>query len=146
MPASSPWVHEGDEVPPLLPPSQGAVGCSQCRYLVLVDLGQHGVEDKAGRGRDVQALLGQHEPVDEVLQGVLEVCGQGQCFFQLRLPQQGGRKGRGEKKHNTEGESSRSAVSQTEAAFVSLTKCPSNRNLVASARERDLFTKGKGFQ
>lgn len=57
-----------------------------------------------------------------------------------------GEKEAGEKKHNTEGESSRSGVSQTEAAFVSLPKHPSHRNLIASARERDMFTKGRGFQ
>lgn len=85
-------------MPPLLPPSQGAVGCSRCRYLVLVDLGQHRVEDEAGRGRNVQALLSQREPVDEVLEGVLEVRGQGQRLLQLRLPQRGGRKGGGKKK------------------------------------------------
>lgn len=62
----------GDRVPPLVPPSQGAVG-----YLVLVNLGQHGVEDEAGWGGDVQALLSQREPVDEILEGILEVCGQG---------------------------------------------------------------------
>lgn len=47
------------------------------QYLVLVDLGQHGGEDEAGRGRDVQALLGQRQPVDEILEGVLEIRGQG---------------------------------------------------------------------
>lgn len=90
----------GDEELPLLPPSRGAVGCWQHWYLVLVDLGQHGVEDKAGWGCDVQALLGQREPVDEVLEGVLEVRGQGQRLLQLCLPQRGGRKG-GEGRKNT---------------------------------------------
>lgn len=109
---------------------------------MLVDLGQHGAEDEAGRGHDVQALLSQRQPVDEVLQRVLEVRGQGKSLLQLRLQQRGGR---GEKT-NTEGESSRSAVSQTRAGFVSLLKRASNGNLVNSARKHDLFTKARRFQ
>lgn len=135
-------------MPPLLPPSRGAVGCSRHPYLVLVNLGQHGVEDKAGRGRDVQALLGQREPVDEVLERVLEVRGQGQRFLQLRLPQRGGRKGEGGEKNNTTRRVRAHALRFRRQRWP-LCPCrnvPLSRNLIASARERDLFTKGKGFQ
>lgn len=52
----------------------------------------------------------------------------------------------GGEKTNTEGESSRSVVSQTRAGFVSLLKRASNGNLVNSARKHDLFTKARRFQ
>lgn len=87
---------------------------------MLVDLGQHRGEDEAGGWCNVQALLSQGQPVDEILEGVLEVRGQGQCLLQLRLWQWEKRE-KERKKHNTEGESS---DLQTEAAFVSLQQEP----------------------
>lgn len=66
--------------PGSLHPRDGALG-----YLVLIDLGQHSGQDEAGRGCNVQALLSQGQPVDEILEGVLEIRGQGQCLLQLCL-------------------------------------------------------------
>lgn len=69
----------------LAPCIPAPTGGPQCPHLVLIDLRQYCIEDEAGRGHDVQALLGQRQPVDEVLEGVLEVRGQGESLLQLCL-------------------------------------------------------------
>ena len=55
-------------------------------YLVFIDLKQDSVQDQAGPGSHVEGLLRLGEPVDEVLEGVVELHGQGEslcahCFL-----------------------------------------------------------------
>lgn len=54
-------------------------------YLMLVDLKHDGFQYERGRGDHVQRLLGLGQPVDEVLQRVVEICGQRQGLFQFYL-------------------------------------------------------------
>jgi hypothetical protein len=54
-------------------------------YLVLINLKQDGVQDKTWPRSHVQSLLSLGKPVDEVLEGVVEVHGQVQGLLQLCL-------------------------------------------------------------
>lgn len=54
-------------------------------YLMLINLKHDGLQYEGGGGDRVQRLLGLSQPVDEVLQGVVEVCGQLQRFLQFDL-------------------------------------------------------------
>lgn len=57
---------------------------------MLVDLKHDGLQDEGGGGDHVERLLGLRQPVDEVLQRVVEVGGLRQRLLQLDLP--GGKK------------------------------------------------------
>lgn len=52
---------------------------------MLFYLGEHSVKDEAWRRSNVQTLLRKGQPVDEVLQGILEFGCQVECLFQLGL-------------------------------------------------------------
>lgn len=54
-------------------------------YLVFIDLKQDGVQDQAGPGGHVEGLLRLGEPVDEVLEGVVELHGHSESLFQFNL-------------------------------------------------------------
>ncbi|KAF3842187.1 hypothetical protein F7725_024138 [Dissostichus mawsoni] len=51
------------------------------QYLMLINLKHDGVHDEGGGGNHVQCLLCLGEPVDEVLQRVMEIRGQRQGFL-----------------------------------------------------------------
>lgn len=52
---------------------------------MLINLKHDGLQYEGGGGDRVQCLLRLSQPVDEVLQGVMEVCGQLQRFLQFDL-------------------------------------------------------------
>lgn len=52
---------------------------------MLINLKHDGLQYEGGGGHRVQCLLRLSQPVDEVLQGVMEVCGQLQRFLQFDL-------------------------------------------------------------
>ncbi len=63
-------------------PSEAAQPSSLCKhYLVLINLKHDGLQYEGGRGNHVQRLLCLGQPVDEVLQGVVEIRGQCQGLF-----------------------------------------------------------------
>lgn len=62
-----------------------------CPYLVLFYLGEDSVKDEAWRRSNVQALLRKSQPIDEVLQGILEFGCQVEHLFQLGLNRGQGR-------------------------------------------------------
>lgn len=67
---------------------------------MLFYLGEHSVKDEAGGRSNVQTLLPKGQPVDEVLQGILEFGCQVEGLFQLGLNRgQGRRKGVPDKSH-----------------------------------------------
>lgn len=54
-------------------------------HLVLIDLKHDGLQDEGGGGDHVQRLLGLGQPVDEILQRVVEIRGLRQRLLQLDL-------------------------------------------------------------